>query len=147
MLSVIPDVTFSNCHDNGVYQLQTFQCQNSYLPSTLMEGSTNDFLVTAFKTVVGEMDQVVFLWKHTSLSAAFNFSTQQQNRKFIITVTCFSDLNMDCFVYRRRVCSNQERLFQNLVTLLSFSFTIVDVKMIELHNTSRIHCHQSLQPV
>lgn len=80
VLSVIPDVTFSNCHDNGVYQLQTFQCQNSYLPSTLMEGSTNDFLVTAFKTVVGEMDQVVLLWKHTSLSAAFNFSTQQQNR-------------------------------------------------------------------
>jgi len=81
VLSVIPDVTFSHSHDEGVYQLQTLQCHNSrVLPLTLMESGANDFLVTAFKTIIGERDQIILLWKHSSLSAAINFSTQQQSR-------------------------------------------------------------------
>jgi len=81
VLSVIPDVSFSHSHDKGVYQLQTFQCHNSHnFPSKLMEGGTDDFLVTAFRTVFGEIDQTVLLWKHSSLSAALNFSTQQKSR-------------------------------------------------------------------
>lgn len=80
ILSVIPDVTFTNSQDKGVYQLQTFNCSGN-LPSELTQGSSgDDFLVSAFNTLHGDVNQKVLLWKHSSLTAALHFSTQQSSR-------------------------------------------------------------------
>ena len=100
VLSVIPDVTFSHSHDEGVYQLQTLQCHNSrVLPLTLMESGAKDFLVTAFKTIIGERDQIILLWKHSSLSAAINFSTQQQSRNWVTSFACYSYVNKFPYIF------------------------------------------------
>ena len=77
VLSVIPNIALANSKDKGVYQLLSvpkIQIQS-------IESNGDHLLIGAFKTVYGDLNRTVLLWKHPTLTSALNFSTKQSESK------------------------------------------------------------------
>ncbi|XP_032788859.2 protein NipSnap homolog 3B [Daphnia magna] len=80
VISVIPGIPLSNSIEKGVYQLQTFATSpdfSPHAPSPIFKGNKSDHLIGAFKTLHGNLNSAILLWKHSSLTAATNFVSEQ----------------------------------------------------------------------
>lgn len=73
--------------EKGVYQLQSLQLNASLHSDGFVKNSSlancgpEDNLVGAFRTLHGNLNTVVLLWKHSTLTAATNFVAKQTNSK------------------------------------------------------------------
>lgn len=89
VISVIPGIPLSNSIEKGVYQLQTFATSpdfSPHAPSPIFKGNKSDHLIGAFKTLHGNLNSAILLWKHSSLTAATNFVSEQMRSKFFIRI-------------------------------------------------------------
>lgn len=83
VLSTVPGITFGTSEGKGVYQLQTvnFQLGKDAEKETqaLLQNikSQDGLLVGAFTTLHGNLNTAVLLWKHSTLSSASSFVSQQ----------------------------------------------------------------------
>lgn len=92
VLSVLPGVLTSNSSEKGVYQLQSINFSNDQRQLLLKEpqsfsifkSNVNGFLIGAFETLHGSLNNTVLLWKHSSLTTATKLIADQlKGRAFI----------------------------------------------------------------
>ena len=83
IVSVIPDIPFSNSLDKGVYQLQTLSLTGNPKKQLVELAKSNeksgDLLIGAFQTLHGNLNTAILLWKHPTLTAATNLVSKQLN--------------------------------------------------------------------
>ena len=85
VLSTVPGLTFGTSEAKGIYQLQTIKIQlgndaEKAVQNFVQNGGNkgrDGLLVGAFTTLHGNLNEAVLLWKHSTLSSASKFVSQQ----------------------------------------------------------------------